>query len=228
MVVGGRWVFWAKDWAMRQIRSLAALLAFGVGLGGGDLPPAQGQELGTAQQRAKTLTPDPQQSQSVAITLHDGAGAALEVGRIRFEREGDGYAYTIQWDEAQFGEYFLSMRPFKCLEGAQKLWCRVPYPYEIRRIISEGDLTDLAYDTLFVWKRANDYGIDMWNGIYYRFELSGGALVGRMHEMDMGLLAVPPVSGDLRPVGPQDIEPAEPGSHWLPTLTIEAPDFLPR
>ena len=156
-----------------------------------------------------------------ALRLIDGSGAAIEVGRITFMPEGDETGYRIDWNLDLFGDYFLSMRPFKCLEGPEKLWCRVPYPYDIRRKVSDGDLTDLEYDTLFIWKKASDYGIDMWNGVYYRFELDGDTLIGTLHEIDMDVLSAPPVKGNLRPVGKYDIEPGDPESHWLPELRIE-------
>jgi len=74
---------------------------------------------------------------------------------------------------------------------------------------------------LFIWKKASDYGINMWNGVYYRFELTESGLVGTLNEMDMDILSAPPEAGDLRPVGEYDIEPGDPDSHWLPTLRIE-------
>ncbi len=153
-----------------------------------------------------------------ALKLVDGDGTATEIGTVSFGKDG---RYAIDWDLSEFGEYFLSMRPFKCLEGPEKLWCRVPYPYDIKRKVSANDLTDLEYDTLFIWKKASDYGIDMWNGVYYKFAVEDGALVGRLHEMDMDILSAPPDDGNLRPVGAYDIEEGDPDSHWLPILRIE-------
>ena len=155
------------------------------------------------------------------LRLMDGAGNDTVVGTVSFTSDGAGTTYVIEWDLSEFGDYFLSMRPFKCLEGPEKLWCRVPYPYEIKRRIAGDELTDLEYDTLFIWKKSSDYGIDMWNGIYYKFELEDGALVGSLHEMDMDILSAPPDAGVLRPVGEYDIEPGDPDSHWLPILRID-------
>lgn len=155
------------------------------------------------------------------LTLEAQNGAQVVVGTVQFSGEGPDFSYRITWDLGQFGDYFLSMRPFKCLDGADKLWCRVPYPYEIARRVSGADLTDLEYDTLFVWKRSGDYGIDLWNGIYYRLDVTESGLVGRLHEIDLGVLSAPPDAGDLRPVGPFDIEPGDPSSHAWPVLRIE-------
>ena len=123
-------------------------------------------------------------------------------------------------DPDTFSDHFLSMRPFRCLEGPGKHWCDVPYPYDITRDIAT-DLTDLEDDFLFVWKPATDYGINMWNGVYYRIAADGDGFVGTLHEMDMDLLAVPPPEGEMRPLRAQDIHPSDPDSHWLPRLGIE-------
>ena len=175
------------------------------------------------------------------LSVQSASSAGLEPGNktlFLVEENGDKHAlasvkigaaakdglqnYALEWDDAKFEEHFLSMRPFRCFEGQQKYWCRVPYPYEIRRQISAGDLTDLEYDTLFIWKGATEYGINMWNGVYYKLESVGdGALAGRLHEIDMERLAVPPEAGNLRPVREQDLEEGEPSSHWLPTIVIE-------
>lgn len=160
-------------------------------------------------------------AQEQVIYLHPAEGAPVAVGTLALLGAEDGPEYRIDWDETKFSDHFLSMRPFKCLKGPEKLWCRVPYPYENRRVISEGDLTDLEYDLLFIWKGAGDYGINMWNGIYYRLHRAGTGAVGTLHEVDMDILAAPPDPGDLRPIGPGDLEEGDPDSHWLPRLTIE-------
>ena len=128
--------------------------------------------------------------------------------------------YDISMNDAVFNDHFLSMRPFKCPEGPEKHWCHVPYPYEISRDISD-ELIDLEYDFLFLWKGANKYGINMWNGVYYVLEQNGDQLVGRLHEVDMDILSAPPDPGVLRPVAVSDLEPGEPDSHWLPVMVVE-------
>jgi hypothetical protein len=37
---------------------------------------------------------------------------------------------AIQIDGTKLQNEFLSMRPFKCLEGADKHYCYLPYPYD--------------------------------------------------------------------------------------------------
>lgn len=155
------------------------------------------------------------------IKLQQEDGTSIAVGTITFSNKEGRTTYEIDWNDTRFGEHFLSMRPFKCLEGETKHWCRVPYPYEIRRNISATDLTDLEYDLLFIWKGASEYGINMWNGVYYQLEEDGERLAGTLYEMDMDKLGVPPEAGNLRPIREVDLEEGYPESHWLPKIVIE-------
>ncbi|WP_425091295.1 hypothetical protein [Tropicimonas sp. S265A] len=151
------------------------------------------------------------------VFLVDGQGARLAIAKL----ETTGADYTLSMLADPFSNHFLSMRPFKCLDGPTKTWCHVPYPYENARDLSQGP-TDLEYDLLFIWKSATDYGINMWNGVYYKIDAAAdGSMTGVMHEMDMDILAVPPPDGEMRPIRPVDLEKADPDSHWLPHLVIE-------
>jgi hypothetical protein len=156
-------------------------------------------------------------SEERRVYLEDAGGARLAIATLNFRPDG---SYSARMNETVFADHFLSMHPFKCLEGPDKLWCHVPYPYAIDRNVSS-DLTDIEYDFLFVWKGADAYGIDMWNGIYYRLSEQDGKLVGELHEMDMNVLAAPPAAGDMRPVDDAQIHPPDPDSHWLPRMVIE-------
>lgn len=156
------------------------------------------------------------QAEPRTVYLEDQAGARLAIADLDTTKG----AYDLTLREAPFSDHFLSMRPFKCLTGPDKHWCYVPYPYENARDIS-GELTDLEYDLLFIWKGAGEYGINMWNGVYYVLSDVDGRLTGTMHEMDMDILSAPPDPGNLRPIRDKDLELAEPDSHWLPKLVIE-------
>ena len=151
------------------------------------------------------------------VYLQDLEGQRIRVATLNIADDG---TYDMVMDEAPFNDHFLSMRPFKCLEGPQKHWCHVPYPYEIARNIS-ADLTDLEYDLLFVWKGATDYGINMWNGVYYQLEQKDGVVTGALFEMDMDTLSAPPPAGELRPLRASDLHESDPESHWLPHIIIE-------
>ncbi|MCC1491914.1 hypothetical protein [Cognatishimia sp. F0-27] len=150
-----------------------------------------------------------------AVTLHDSSDTAWPVATI----EVSGAQYQVAMGSDGFGDYFLSMRPFKCLEGPDTLWCHVPYPYEIARRLA-GEVTDLEYDFLFVWKPSGEYGIDLWNGVYYDLEPEGSGLVGEMKAIDMGRLAVPPEAGNLRPIRAVDLDEIETDGHWLPRMRV--------
>lgn len=155
------------------------------------------------------------------IFLVEQDGTKHNIGSVQFQSDSDKITYRIEWRADRFTDHFLSMRPFKCIEGPKKHWCQVPYPYEIRRTVSANDLTDLEYDTLFIWKGSTEYGINMWNGVYYKLRVDGDKLVGELHDIDMDTLSAPPGAGILRPVREADLEPGEFESHWLPTLVIE-------
>lgn len=151
------------------------------------------------------------------VFLEQNDGTRIQIATVVID-DGD---YAVTMEDAAFTDHFLSMRPFRCLEGPAKHWCHIPYPYEIERALPEGDLTDLEYDFLFLWKRATEYGINMWNGVYYKLDQEDGRLIGRMHEMDMDILSALPDAGNLRPVGKADLTEADPDSHWSPMMVIE-------
>ncbi len=160
-------------------------------------------------------------SQSLADTrtvfLEDLEGNRIDIATVEVGENGQ---YDITMREDAFEDHFLSMRPFKCLEGPKKNWCHVPYPYEIARNISDEN-TDLEYDFLFVWKDINEYGINMWNGVYYKIEADGDRLLGALHEMDMDVLSAPPAAGEMRPLSSKHLHVSDPESHWLPYLRIQ-------
>jgi len=155
------------------------------------------------------------ESRNVYLEAQDGT--RVKIAALEIADDGD---YTVEMVETPFSDHFLSMRPFRCLEGPAKHWCHVPYPYEIARNVS-ADLTDLEYDFLFLWKGSTEYGINMWNGVYYKLSAEAGRLTGTLHEMDMDLLSAPPDAGNLRPLQAGDLHASDPDSHWLPRMIIE-------
>ncbi|MEL6450302.1 MAG: hypothetical protein AAFQ19_03510 [Pseudomonadota bacterium] len=152
-----------------------------------------------------------------AVMLEAQDGTRIQIATVDVSASGD---YTVEMAQAPFTDHFLSMRPFRCLEGPTKHWCHVPYPYKIARNIN-ADLTDLEYDFLFLWKGSTEYGINMWNGVYYKLSAEDGRLTGTLHEMDMDLLSAPPDAGNLRPLQAGDLHASDPDSHWLPRMIIE-------
>ena len=156
-----------------------------------------------------------------SITLKGNGSEAFKVAMLTTtETEKGVFDYKIKWEVGQFEDHFLSMRPFKCLPGGEKLWCHAPYPYEIKRQLSEGDITDLEYDLIFVWKPKGEYGIDLWNGVYYQLEATDFGWDGTMHDYNLDVLGVPPEAGELRPVLEKDLHESSSEDHFLPFIEI--------
>lgn len=156
-----------------------------------------------------------------SIRLQDRQGEAYDLGTLTLQPAADGsYRYRIRWEDDRFENHFLSMRPFKCVPHPVQLVCHLPYPYEIRRVISEQDLTDLEYDLLFLHKTPQEYGINAWNGLYYQLGLTDNGLAGELRETDLNVLQAPPEDGDRRPIDPDELyEPSD--KHWPRRVLIE-------
>ncbi len=168
-------------------------------------------------------------AQDYSITLRGNNDEALKIGVLTTkasEKDSVNTAdkailtYEIKWDTAEFEDHFLSMRPFKCLPAGEKLWCYTPYPYEIKRQISKHDMTDLEYDLIFVWKPKGEYGINLWNGVYYKLEPNNEGWKGTMQEYDLNILGIPPEAGELRPILEKDLHEASTEDHFLPFIEI--------
>lgn len=155
------------------------------------------------------------------VYLVDKKGNQQRVASISLTAQGKGYLYTLNLDTEYFEDQFLSMRPFKCLMGGEQVVCYVEYPYSNQRYIEEGDLTSLEYDLLFLHKSPTEYGINLWNGIYYKLQFDSGDIVGRLHELDMNLLSAPPEEGVIRPITADDIFEGDVDNQRFPELLIK-------
>lgn len=156
-----------------------------------------------------------------AISLVDRDGGRHEIGSVTFAPADGGTAISVSLDETRFEEKFLSMRPFRCIDGTKQTVCHLVYPYKLQNRISENDLVDLEYSLLFLHKGPTDYGIDAWNGLYYRLKRNDdGSLTGTLHETDFNVLAVPPDEGITRPIPETEIVEAEEGRHRFPKIEI--------
>ena len=155
------------------------------------------------------------------IYLVSRSGDQVAIGTAKFSAQGETSSYALSIDSEKFSEHFLSMRPFKCLEGAVQTVCYLPYPHALRRKISRGDLADLEYDLLFLHKGSGEYGINFWNGIYYSLSLADdGSITGVLRETDMNELASPPAEKYGRLIGPDRLNEADGDSHRFPKLVI--------
>lgn len=160
---------------------------------------------------------------SMTVTLHPNAGEPINIATVAFEKEGEHYRYALTMDSSKFTEHFLSMRPFKCFQGPQHMLCHLPYPYEKTALIGADNLTDLEYDLLFIHRQASEYGINPWNGIYYKLRLDeeSGKISGELREVDLDILATPPKDGLKYPIQAVDLIEVEPATHSYPHLVIE-------
>jgi len=161
-----------------------------------------------------------EESRSLRIELLDTEGKGSVIGQLHLSGGPAHYQYQVELDETLFNDHFLSMRPFKCLEGPKYWLCHLPYGYANRRQISTDDVTDLEYDLLFIRKLPSEFGIDAWNGVYYRLTWQEDGLQGQLHEVDLNLLSAPPAEGDYRPIAAIDLTPGDPQTHWLPYIKI--------
>ncbi len=160
-----------------------------------------------------------------SITLKSNTDEQVNIGDLQTTALGDGLnSYKINWRAEIFEEHFLSMRPFKCVPGGAKLWCHTPYPYEINRQFSEEDLTDLEYDLIFVWKPEGEYGVNLWNGVYYDLTPTEFGWAGTMQEYDLNILGIPPDAGELRPIKQKDLYEANIEDHLFPFIEIRKKD----
>lgn len=156
-----------------------------------------------------------------AITLVAADGSRTMIGHVTFSPEGAGTRIEVKLDAPGFTEEFLSMRPFRCLSPPKQMWCHLDYPYRIENRITVGDLADLEYRLMFIWRTYDRVGADAWNGLYFKLALNGdGSISGPLHEADYNVLAVPPAPEVTRPVTHGDISTAQPGQHAFSAVEI--------
>ncbi len=154
-----------------------------------DTTPAVAQEPSPDEAPGQHTPPD-----SAQIFLIDQQGEELAIGTVSFAAtDSESSTFTIELDSERFVDQFLSMRPFRCLQDAAEWFCHLPYPYPLHGTVSANDLTELEYQLLFIWKSPSSFGIDFWNGIYYRLAWQeDGSLRGQLLQGDLDVLADPP------------------------------------
>lgn len=157
------------------------------------------------------------------VTLESADGAMLEIGRL----EVDSDEREFEPDENLFTNHFLSMRPFRCFDHDKVMWCHLPYPYEKPVEVTASDMRSVEYDLLFIHRSANDYGIDAWNGLYFKMmadseaEAAGGVeLVGELREVDLNILASPPENGVVWPITEEDLHVDESDRHVFSKIRL--------
>ncbi|MBL8340645.1 MAG: hypothetical protein JNL30_04180 [Rubrivivax sp.] len=155
------------------------------------------------------------------ITLHARDGSQLEIGRVHFHRGADGRSsFRLALDAARFTDHFLSMREFKCLPGQGEILCHVPYPHRSPAVAAPGDLAWLEHSLLFMFKRPNEFGAQLWNGIYFKLAHTDEGLDGVPQAVDLNLISAPPARADVAPFRPALRDDLPPNARWFTRLTI--------
>lgn len=161
-------------------------------------------------QGTKTITANTRDKQRIAL------------GTVRFEPQGgESASFVVTMDRSRFSDHFLSMKVFKCLDGQGELVCHVPYPYSQPSTVTATDMTWLEHSLLFLYKLPNDFGANLWNGLYFRLERTDRGLLGRPQAIDLNRISAPPDDPDVPPYCPTLREDITPGARWIEFLTIE-------
>lgn len=154
------------------------------------------------------------------IILHTNDGKDIPIGTVDFTPTGDGASFKLDVDQRNFKEFFLSMRQFKCLDGPD-IQCIVPYPYRNPDRVTAQDLSWLEHALLFFYKKPNDYGAKMQNGLYYKMRITDEGIVGLPMAIDLDRIASPPADLSTPPYKLDDRDDITAGSRWIESLRIE-------
>lgn len=160
-------------------------------------------------------------SGSKKIALHSRDGQAVVIGEITFQPASSATGFTLNLDHRKLKDFFLSMKEFKCVESAAEVFCHVPYPYANPRTVSAGDLAWLEHALLFFFKTPQDFGAKLWNGIYFKLQVTPNGLVGTPQAIDLNMIGAPPADLTVPPYGPGERSEIEPARRWFNQLTIE-------
>lgn len=153
----------------------------------------------------------------IVLQTRDGGGVAI--GDMVIARDAAGLSYRVVLDPAATKGYFLSMREFKCVSGAD-IQCHVPYPYDHPHHVGRDDLAWLEHDLLFLSKSSSEFGAYLTNGIYYHLTEQDGALVGRPEDIDLNRIASPPADPTTPPFDAAERQ-ASVKTRWITGLIIE-------
>lgn len=159
---------------------------------------------------------------TAAVYLVDAQQQETKIADVRFIKTQNGStAVKVDLDTSRFTEHFLSMRPFRCIEGETEWFCYLSYPYDLRSLITEDDLSDLEYQLLFIRKTPSEFGIDAWNGLYYQLTLEDdGTITGTLLEGDLNSLQSPPAVKYAKPIDLNEFIDADMSRRLFPALRI--------
>lgn len=158
-------------------------------------------------------------SGSKQVFFEGAGGDNFELGRIEIIRSGETYRFEFSLQESNFSDQFLSMRPFKCIDG-KPMYCHLAYPYDKPETFTAKDFGNLEYEFLFIVRSPSEYGIDPYNGRYYVLSLEDGVLRGEAKAVDLNILAAPPDAGVSRPITEAELDFIEIEAERFPRLVI--------
>ncbi|MEZ5646500.1 MAG: hypothetical protein R3E99_15295 [Burkholderiaceae bacterium] len=155
----------------------------------------------------------------VAVTAE---GERLSIGTVGFTPSDQGLAtFRLSLRDEAFTDHFLSMKEFKCLANAREITCHVPFPYRNPAIAGPGRTAWLEHSLLFLFKSPKEFGAKLWNGVYYRFEEQGSALVGSPMAVDLNEISAPPADDTVPPFGTENRHEMPADARWIRQLVIE-------
>jgi len=145
----------------------------------------------------------------------------IPLGTVTFTPQPDGASsFSLHISHQRFTDHFLSMKEFKCLEGADEVACHVPYPYKHPGTVREGDYSWLEHSLLFLYKQPRDFGAKLWNGVYYRLQSDANGLVGFAQAVDLNLISAPPDDLKTPPYGVGQRDDIADGARWIARILI--------
>ena len=151
--------------------------------------------------------------------LERPGGESIKIADVTFTPGDGGYTFSVAMTEAPFGDEFLSMRPFKCIDG-ETMYCHLVYPYDKKNTGTSDQHINLEYEFLFIVRSPKDYGINPYNGRYFVLQQEGASLRGKVYAVDLDILAAPPDAGVVHPVTAADLDELEPAPERFPELVI--------
>jgi len=154
------------------------------------------------------------------VFLENSTGDRLYIANIEFETVDEKIFYKLTIVDDPFTDQFLSMRPFQCIMDDRQVMCHVPYPYTKKGYITESDLSNLSYDLLFLYKSPAEYGINLWNGMFYKLTMQTNSIAGTVYEVDMNVIASPPENKDV-PFAEDEIFDVDTDSYIYPKILIQ-------
>lgn len=155
-------------------------------------------------------------NETYQVLLEDKQGNSVSIGIV----EKNGKQFKFERDDAKFKDFFLSMKEMKCLEGAEIL-CHIHYPYPQENVTEQNNVVWLSHQLLFMYKRADQFGARLRQGVYFRLVPDENGFKGIAYSLDLNDLASPPDDLSIPPIDTDELELLEIDERWLPYMQIK-------